>query len=322
MAGKALFKHGRHASRSGIGRGVITEGAADNLKAKISELFEKTISDRDFSRLLDDVALARAHPKPVGNSEMGLITHRVAHPSGYVSGPGVQINVIEAVPPPVIYEIRRKDVEAQLRAMHKIRGDSELTTALRDCDHSTFSVIDEASIDIMRNLLSDSGEFTDADGETWRHPISIYGGSVKSPVILPLGIDGLRRAIERALSAIDDRQSVGSDDFRGAVARMPELKSDRGPREKTYQSVLADRCIVWWKKYGRASQRKPWETTDTGRQSQIVSFADVVFQAAGMPLSSRRLIVLLKDARRLRAQKLREAWHLASRLRIKTKTAN
>jgi hypothetical protein len=322
VAGKVLFKHGRHPSRYGIGRGVVTTGVAGNLKAAISELFEKPISDMDFSRLLEDVALARAHPKPVGKNEMGLMMHRVSRFSGCVSEPDIEINILEAVPPSVAYEIRRKDVEAQLRAMHKIRDDLALIEALRNCDHCTFSVIDMASIDIMSDMLWERGEYTDTNGETCRTPVSIHGGSAISPAILPLGIDGLRQAIERALSAIDGCPSVGSDDFRGALARMPELKSDRGPREKTYQSVLADRCIAWWKKYGRASQRKPWGTTDTGRQSQIVSFACVVFNAAGMPLSSRRLIALLKDARRLRAQQLWEARHLTTRRRIKTKTAN
>lgn len=306
MAGKSLFKHGRHPSRGSLGLGIITASVAGKLKDAISELFERPISDMDFSQLLYDVALARAHPKPVGNTEIVRIMHRVTYFSGCVSGSDIEINIPEDVPPPVAYEIRRKDVEAQLRAMRKIRGDSELTTALRNCDHSTFSVIDEASIDIMRDLLSESGEFTDADGETWRNPISIYGGSEKTPAILPLGIDGLRQAIERALSAIDDCRSVGSDDFRGALARMPELKSDRGPREKTYQSVLADRCIAWWKKYGRASQRKPWNVDGEGKTSQIVSFSGAVFESAGMPLSDRRLVALLKKARKTRAEQLRE----------------
>ena len=306
MAGKVLFKHGRHPSRYGIGRGVVTTGVAGNLKAAISELFEKPISDMDFSRLLEDVALARAHPKPVGKNEMGLMMHRVSRFSGCVSEPDIELNILEAVPPSVAYEIRRKDVEAQLRAMHKIRDDLALIEALRNCDHCTFSVIDMASIDIMSDMLWERGEYTDTNGETCRTPVSIHGGSAISPAILPLGIDGLRQAIERALSAIDGYPSVGSDDFRGALARMPELKSDRGPREKTYQSVLADRCIAWWKKYGRASQRKPWNVDGEDKRSQIVSFSGAVFESAGMPLSDRRLVALLKKARKTRAEKLRE----------------
>lgn len=124
MAGKSLFKHGRHTSRDGIGRGIITASVADKLKDAISGLFEKPISDMDFSRLLGDVALARAHPKPVGKNEMGLMMHRVAYFSGCVSEPDIEINILEAVPPPVAYEIRRKDVDAQLRATP--HGDSIL----------------------------------------------------------------------------------------------------------------------------------------------------------------------------------------------------
>lgn len=306
MAGKSLFKHGRHPSRDGIGRGVITTGVAGKLKAAISELFEKPISDMDFSRLLEDVALARAHPKPVGKNEMGLMMHRVACFSGCVSEPNIEINILEAVPPPVAYEIRRKDVESQLRAMHKIRDDVVLIEALRNCDHCTFSVIDMASIDIMSDMLWERGEYTDTNVETCRTPISIHGGSAISPAILPLGIGGLRQAIERALSAIDGCTSAGSENFRGELARMPELASGRGPREKTYQSVLADRCIAWWKKYGRASQRKPWNVDGEGKRSQIVSFSGAVFESAGMPLSDRRLVALLKKARKTRAEKLRE----------------
>ncbi len=318
MAGKVLYKHGRHPSRDGIGRASISHDAADKLKGAISKILERTISDTDFARLLDAVVLAKASSRPVGKNEMGEIMHRVTVQSGRASEEDIDLYILEAVPPPVAYDmIRRKDIEAQLRAMRKIRDDNSLTSALRACDHWTLSVINMASTDIMSDMLWERGEFTDADGQVCRTPRAINGGSATSPTVLPLGIDGLRQAIERAQSALDGDLAAGSDNFRDALARMPVLAKGRGPREKPYQSALADECITLWKKYGWPSQRKPWTTAGTDKRSGIVTFAKAIFVAAGMELSDRRLVTILKEARNSRAEKFWSNWHFIARLRKK-----
>lgn len=315
MAGKVLYKLGRHPSRDGIGHASIQRNDADKLKDEISKILERTISDKDFARLLDAVALAKASSGS-RRGEPGEIMHRVRLPAAHTSEQDIEIYILEAIPPPVAYPmVRRKDIEAQLRAMRKICNDDALINALRACDTWTFSVINMASIDVMSDMLWERGEFTDADGEVRRIPRSIYGGSVDSPAILPLGVAGLRDAIERALAALDGDENAGSSEFRNALEKMPILAKGRGPREKPFQSVLADECITLWKKYGRPSRRKPWVTTGIDRRSGIVDFSDAVFEAAGMDLSPRRLVTLLQLARKTKATNLRRDRCFIAKLR-------
>lgn len=306
MAGKSLFKHGRHPSRGAIGVASIKASAASKLRAEIAGMLAKRITDADFARLLDSALLAKAHSGIVRKGEEG---GEIWHAASYLDpfeDADIPASIRETVAPPVGYEaVRRKDIAAQLRAMVKIRNDNDLLTALRNCDHWTFEAIQREQISHTAKVISDEGQFTDANGDCNRIPAEILlGFREDDPLYLPLGITGLRESIANALVETDAK------------------KDHAGPPEKPYQLALANECIIFWKKFGPASQRKPWATAGTGKQSQIVSFADVVFKAAGMPLSSRRLIALLKDARRLRAQQLWEARYLTSRLRIKTKTAN
>ncbi len=307
MAGKSLFKHGRHLSRDAIGVASIKASAASKLRAEIAGMLAKRITDADFARLLDSALLTKAHSGIVRNGEEGgEIRHAASYFDPHLGGADIPALIRETVAQPVGYEaVRRKDIAAQLRAMVKIRNDNDLLTALQNCDHWTFEAIQREQIRLTAKVISDEGQFTDANGDRNRIPAEIQLGCREDdPPYLPLGMTGLRESIANALVETDAK------------------KDHAGPPEKPYQHALANECIIFWKKFGEARQRKPWETTDTGRQSQIVSFADVVFKAAGMTLSSRRLIALLKDARRLRAQQLWEARYLTSRLRIKTKTAN
>lgn len=315
MAGKSLFKVGRHPSRYGIGSASITQISAAKLNDKISKILERTIGDKDFARLLDAVVLAKVSSGRRGE-ESGEIAHRVILPAAHASEQDIEMYVLEPMPPPVTYPmVRRKDIEAQLRAMRKICNDDALINALRACDTWTFSVINMASIDVMSDALWERGEFTDADGEVWRTPRSIYCGSIDSPPILPLGVAGLRQAIGRALSALDGHENAGSSEFRNALERMPILAKGRGPREKPFQAVLADECIALWKKYGQPSRRKPWATTDTEKRSRIVDFSRVVFEEAGMKLFDRRLVTLLCLARKAKATNLRRDRRFIASLR-------
>lgn len=307
MAGKALFKQGRHPSRGSIGAANIEANAASKLRAEIAGMLTRRITDADFFRLLDSALLAKAHSGVVRSGENGgVIWHSASYLAPQSEGAGIPLPICETVTPPIGYDVvRRKDIEAQLRAMLKIRKDSDLLIALRNCDHWTFEVIQQEQIRLTEKAISDAGQFTDPDGETCIIPAEIqFGRRDVDPTYLPLGITGLRESIANAL------------------AETNAQKDHAGPAEKPYQHALANECITFWKKFGEASQRKPWATAGTGKQSRIVNFADAVFNAAGMALSSRRLIVLLKAARSLRSRQLREDRRFATRLRIKAKTAN
>lgn len=315
MAGTPLFKRGRHPSRDGIGRASIKADAAGKLRAEVASLLEKRITDADFQRLLGAILLAKADSGNVRGEGDGVMNH-VATYFGSVTGCDVELVVQECVVAPVGYDaVRRKDIVAQLRAMTKLADDA-LISALRDCDIWTFQIIKTATTDLIRDQLWEHGQFTDSDGETYRYTSNIEFGSWEHSPYLPLGISGVRQAVERALAGIQGVQTAGSDDFRGSLARMPVLAKGRGAKAKPYQLALASECVAMWRLYGHAGQRKPSTASRTGKGTKIVDFAAVVFLKAGMPLSSRRLVALLKDARSLRAKRMSEGRRFAAKMKL------
>lgn len=173
----------------------------------------------------------------------------------------------------------RKDMIAQLRAMNRL-GDEDLIAALRGCDKRTFEAIQQAQIDAISKLLWEEGQFTDAEGIEHRMPtqIELIGQAERCTPYLPMGCNGVRASIASVLSAC-------------------EASPDQaGNREKRYQLSLSRECVIWWKKYGPPDKQKAWRTLGTGGQSGIVDFAAAVYEAAGMPLASSRLVALLKKS--------------------------
>ena len=237
MAGKVLFRGGRHPSRASIG-----EAECDTAKliSSVAGMFARRADAADYRSLVTAVLLAKADAS-----------------TNYAP-------------------IRRKDIEAQLRAMRRLDDDA-LEDALQSCDHWTLEAIQTEHTVIINEILDRDGYFVSPDGERHWMPIDIEIRPGQKP-FLPLGHDGLRRAIDAALD------------------RVAGEKKRRGATQKNYQSALAKECVRLWRKYGDPERQRAWRTGDTGQLAPIVEFAGKVFTAAGMPLSGSRLVELLQAA--------------------------
>lgn len=273
MAGKVFFKNGkRHVSRLLH----TTEFGAEFLESLVGILGKK-ITPRDWGYLAQAIAIAKADNDRQTRDRA-----------------------------------TRKDALAQLKAMRRLKDYDALLQALRGCDRMTLEAIRQAQTDAIGDVLGRDGVFVDADGVEHQSPPGIdhVGPMERVQPYLPMGFEGLRNAIADALKSIEaDEVREESDPDLQIVMRRTRIhpKSTAGNLEKTYQIALATECIVLWKKYGNAKQRKPWCTASTGKRSDVVSFSCAVFMAAGMPLADGRLTDLLKKARRLRAQELSES---------------
>lgn len=241
-------------------------------------MLKKPVSQEDFHRLLDAVVLAKALSGNVVRDEGNVVNHEASYYDPQF-GQDTKLCAQEVIAPTARHDaVRRKDIEAQLRAMSKIRDDGKLMGALWNCDRLTFEAIQQASFSIMSDLLFENGHFIDADGETWQSPSEIQLGLHESDSpYLPLGVAGLREAIAKALDEIADKKDLP------------------GAREKPYQIELAKVCNSLWKKYVDPAP-KPHASPRTGKGSPDVTFAVAVFSAAGMPLSPARVRDVLKKA--------------------------
>jgi hypothetical protein len=118
------------------------------------------------------------------------------------------------------------------------------------------------------------------------------------PPYLPMGIDGLRRAIAAALNDIEAGGVCEDSEpsLRLVTMRTRFHPSGPGNLKKNYQIVLAKECVTVWRLYGCYTGRI-W-CNSNGNQSKIIDFAFAVFREAGMVLSGVRLTAILKSAQK------------------------
>jgi len=272
MAGKVFFRKGRwHMSRFRH----TTEFGAEFLNS-LTRILGKEIPFPDWCYLAQSIAMAK--------SDNDLQTKHKA---------------------------TRKDALAQLRAMSRLKSNDDLLWALRGCDRMTFEAIQQAQTDAISDVLWRDGVFVDAHGEDHCIPPAIehVGLMERFPPYLPMGFEGVRNAIAASLKTIDEeKRHEASEPSLCLVTRRTRFhpKTGAGNTEKSYQRDLAAECVVFWRSCGKASQRKPWAASGEDKRSRIVAFAHTVFAAAGMRLSDRRMVSLLKQARKARAEELRE----------------
>ncbi|MFJ3057169.1 hypothetical protein [Herbaspirillum sp. NPDC087042] len=270
MAGRVFFRAGqRHSSRSGHKTGL------SGLREELSRFFLRPISEVDLDILVDALAIA--------NMENSAQTGH-DRPN-------------------------RKDALAQLKAMTRTKDDDKLIHALRGCDRMTFEAIQWCHAEIINEIVLQAHHFVDVHGHIHQFApqIELYGEHHKQSNILPylpMGIAGIRKAINFAL------QSIDSDTPLPGATHLPSFRihptSQAGNLKKTYQTKLAMTCVSMWAGYGRPDQRKPWQSPGTGNQSAIVNFTGMIFSFAGMHLSHSRLVTLLRGARIERSQELRD----------------
>lgn len=170
MAGKVLFRGGKHPSRDCIGE-AQGENEERNDKRTVEKMF---------------VSIAGMLVRQVDFDDRRYLVSAILEARTSVS---------------TSYEsVRRKDIEAQLLAMRRLDDDA-LDDALRSCDHWTFEAIQAASTAIISEILWRDSFFVGSDGDSHRIPsdIEVQPGQ---PVFLPLGYDGLRHAIDAALARV------------------------------------------------------------------------------------------------------------------------
>lgn len=170
----------------------------------------------------------------------------------------------------------RDDAMATLTAMLKLKDDDALKLALHQCDVLTFNAICAASVAIAADEISVHGVFVDEEGNEWRlHPpgISLYPGL---GTYLPMGVPGLRMALESALKAVEGR------------------KGSAGNNCKPYMPDLADACRLMWEKYRPVASQRAWVNKVNRNKSPIQHFAEAVFGVAGAGIAPSRVEELMQ----------------------------
>ncbi len=174
----------------------------------------------------------------------------------------------------------RKDSLAQLRAMIKIKEDSELIEALKNIDIKTFLMISQAQNDLIAEKISETGYFIDSDGmqytllvpslEQYTHPGVEY--------YLPDGIVGLRNAVSLAFQ------------------HCTTEKEKRGRRKIESRRYLVDEIWRIWKAYQPKASQEIWQRGDGC--SLALGFARVVFEQVYVVIDLYSLAELMKECDR------------------------
>lgn len=231
MAGVNHLKKGKHPSRGDV---------------------SAHISEAEFTSLFKQVSALLDHHKP-GLQEFIWLTNAIAT---------ARADNLRAQ----ICSVTLNDTRRQLQCMLKL-NDSALIEALRNCDEKTLLEVNEAQEALIWEMILANGVFIDAEGKEYAsssHPICF--DPINTLPCLPMGLDGTRTAIQRALATVQANAGV------------------RGPKHKKHHADLARKSIAFWKTY--RPHRSP------GR----LAFIALIFNAANIYLCSKRLEALMAAA--------------------------
>lgn len=207
-------------------------------------------------------------------------------------------------------KLTRERIVAALKGMDNL-AENDLIAALKNCDMATYGRIQTAHaelyyarngipvIDIPDAGLSkedwiaacngDKAAFIhivnsliatkpDAD-ESANHltpGLVIELPTANRPLNLPLGIDGLRRAISFALDKAEAE------------------KGKAGNPSKPHHADLAMACRIYWRKHGPTSKQRAYKVEDEKHTPPLTVFASGIFILAGIEVSDSRIVDLLK----------------------------
>lgn len=240
MAGRNLYRKGVHNSRYASNT-TLNEEFKKNIRSKVCELLSAQIEDQDLDYLLKAMCIAS-----IGNENRCKSKEHAT----------------------------KKDMIAQLNAMKKLTDDNELFLALRNCDSRTFEKISQAQTNIISEILWEKGYFVDIEGcEFKAAPCIELPKPETSPIYLPMGVAGIRKAVGQA------------------YIECNKWLDKAGNKNTPHLNQLANECGALWLKYKPNENPDAWRSDD-GAHSANVSFAKAVFGMIQIVLGDSRLVEL------------------------------
>lgn len=249
MAGITHFKKGKHPSRDSINAQFSGKEFAD-LYSQILILLEEANRPRPRSK-------TNFEPKPRPKPEDIL---QLANAITIARANNLRARACAVTP---------NDIRQQLQSMQAL-NEHMLIDALRNCDQRTLLEINEAQESIIWEIILTNGFFVDTKGKehtSSSHPISFDHSH--TPPYLPLGVEGTRKSIQKALEIVSARTET------------------KGRRYKSYYKELACESTLFWAKH-----------TGKPRSPGRLAFMELIFNAANIYLSPKRLEALITSTTR------------------------